>query len=103
MSVRLSIVVPVVDDDPRLAAVLRDVAPRSSDDVEVFALPIVTFTALADLCIDAGVQTFTSNATPGGGTISGSGVTDNGNGTYDFDPAAAFSLAFFVRHISYFQ
>ena len=28
----------------------------ASDDVEVFALPSVTFTALSDLCLDAGVQ-----------------------------------------------
>ena len=28
----------------------------ASDDVEVFDLPVVTFTALADLCLDAGVQ-----------------------------------------------
>ena len=27
-----------------------------SDNVEVFALPLVSFTALADLCVDAGIQ-----------------------------------------------
>ena len=61
----------------------------ATDDIEVFALPTVTFTALADLCIDAGEQTGLSGGSPGGGVYSGSGVTDNGDGTYDFDPAAA--------------
>ncbi|WP_415374175.1 T9SS type A sorting domain-containing protein [Patiriisocius sp. Uisw_017] len=62
----------------------------ASDDVEVFALPVVTFTALTDLCIDAGVQTSLGGATPAGGIYSGSGVTDDGNGmTYSFDPATA--------------
>ena len=61
-----------------------------TDDVEVFALPVVTFTAPADLCIDAGVQATLGGATPAGGVYSGPGVTDNGNGTdYDFDPASA--------------
>ena len=62
----------------------------ASDDVEVFALPTVTFTALADLCIDAGVQAGLGGGTPTGGVYSGPGVTDDGNGmTYSFDPAAA--------------
>ena len=45
-----------------------------TDDVEVFALPILAFTALADLCIDAGVQTGQGGATPSGagGVYSGS-------------------------------
>ena len=62
----------------------------ASDDVEVFALPVVTFTAPADLCIDAGVQAGLGGGTPTGGVYSGPGVTDDGNGmTYSFDPAAA--------------
>ncbi|SNR78363.1 T9SS type B sorting domain-containing protein [Lutibacter flavus] len=62
----------------------------TSDDIEVFALPTVTFTAPADLCIDAGVQTGLGGGTPMGGVYSGPGVTDDGNGmTYSFDPAAA--------------
>ncbi len=62
----------------------------ASDNVEVFALPTVTFTAPADLCIDAGVQTAQGGGTPTGGVYSGPGVTDDGNGmTYSFDPAAA--------------
>ena len=62
----------------------------ASDDVEEFALPVVTFTAPADLCIDAGVQAGLGGGTPTGGVYSGPGVTDDGNGmTYSFDPAAA--------------
>ncbi|WP_034062622.1 T9SS type A sorting domain-containing protein [Lacinutrix jangbogonensis] len=62
----------------------------ASDDVEVFGLPVVTFTALADLCIDSGVQSGLGSGTAIGGVYSGTGVTDDGNGmTYSFDPAAA--------------
>ena len=62
----------------------------SNDVVEVFALPSLTFTAPADLCIDAGVQTGLGSGTPTGGVYSGTGVTDDGNGTtYSFDPAVA--------------
>ena len=57
--------------------------------VEVFALPIVSFTAPADLCVDAGAQTNLNGGTPSGGAFTGSGVTDNGDGTYNFDPATA--------------
>jgi hypothetical protein len=56
----------------------------------VFALPTVTFTAPADLCIDAGIQSGLGSGTAVGGVYSGTGVTDDGNGTtYSFDPAAA--------------
>jgi hypothetical protein len=62
----------------------------TSDDVEVFGLPNVNFTALADICIDAGVQAGLGGGTPTGGVYSGPGVTDDGNGmTYSFDPATA--------------
>jgi hypothetical protein len=62
----------------------------ATDDIEVFALPMVTFSALADLCLNAGVQVGLGGGTPTGGVYSGSGVTDDGNGmTYNFDPAAA--------------
>ena len=64
----------------------------ATDDVGVFALPTPSFTALADLCIDAGVQSGLGGGSPSGGVYSGSGVTDDGNGmTYSFDPAAAGS------------
>jgi Putative metal-binding motif/Secretion system C-terminal sorting domain/HYR domain len=59
----------------------------ATDNVEVFAL--TTFTAPANLCIDAGIQTNLGGGSPAGGTYSGAGVTDNGNGTYDFDPGIA--------------
>ncbi len=62
----------------------------ANDAVEVFVLPSVTFTALADLCINSGVQTGLGSGSPTGGVYSGTGVTDDGNGTtYSFDPAAA--------------
>ena len=62
----------------------------ATDNVEVFALPTVTFTALADLCIDAGVQTGLGSGSATGGVYSGPGVTDDGNGmTYSFNPALA--------------
>jgi hypothetical protein len=67
-------------------------AASATDDVEVFALPAVTFTAPADLCIDAGVQADLGGGLPSGagGVYSGTGVTDDGNGlTYSFDPAPA--------------
>ncbi|MFT5860865.1 MAG: hypothetical protein ACI865_002981, partial [Flavobacteriaceae bacterium] len=61
----------------------------ANDNVVVFALPTVTFTAPSDLCIDAGVQAGLGSGTPTGGVYSGPGVTDDGNGnTYSFDPAA---------------
>jgi len=53
-------------------------------------LPVVSFTAPADLLISDGVQAGLGGGTPAGGVYSGSGVTDDGNGmTYSFDPAAA--------------
>ncbi|MFT5779943.1 MAG: hypothetical protein ACI837_002903, partial [Crocinitomicaceae bacterium] len=62
----------------------------ANDNVEVFGLPVVTFTALADLCIDAGVQLALGSGLATGGVYSGLGVTDDGNGlTYSFNPAAA--------------
>ncbi|WAC01298.1 T9SS type A sorting domain-containing protein [Lacinutrix neustonica] len=65
-------------------------ADAASDDVEVFTLPTVTYMAPADLCIDAGVQTGLGGGTATGGVYSGTGVTDDGNGTtYSFDPATA--------------
>ena len=58
--------------------------------LNINADPTVTFAALADLCIDAGVQTGLSGGSPIGGVYSGDGVTDDGNGmTYSFDPVAA--------------
>ncbi|MEM1217085.1 MAG: hypothetical protein AAGJ82_15430, partial [Bacteroidota bacterium] len=58
-----------------------------TDEVEVFALPTVTFTAPADLCINAGVQTGLGGGTPPQGTVAsdngaytGPGVTDDNNG-----------------------
>jgi hypothetical protein len=59
-------------------------------DIEVNDLPVITFADPADVCIDAGVQTIIGGATPAGGVYSGTGVTDNGDGTsFDFDPSIA--------------
>jgi hypothetical protein len=54
-----------------------------------FALPTVTFTAPADLCIDAGIQSGLE-AELHWWCLFWNWVTDDGNGTtYSFDPAAA--------------
>ncbi len=59
-------------------------------DIEVFALPGPSFTAPADLCIDAGIQTGLGGGSPSGGVYSGPGVSDDGNGsTYSFNPGVA--------------
>ncbi|MEM9820268.1 MAG: hypothetical protein AAF985_04325, partial [Bacteroidota bacterium] len=55
-----------------------------------FADPVVTFTAPDDLCENAGIQTSLGGGLPEGGTYSGPGVMDDGNGmTFTFDPALA--------------
>ena len=60
------------------------------DEVAVFAVPTVMFTAPGDVCLDAGVQMNLGGSTPVGGVYSGPGVTDDGNGlTYSFDPLSA--------------
>jgi hypothetical protein len=61
------------------------------DEVEVFALPAVAFTAPApDVCVEDAVQTGLGGGTPTGGVYSGTGVTDDGNGmTFSFDPTAS--------------
>ncbi|WP_411894395.1 hypothetical protein, partial [Winogradskyella sp. A2] len=63
---------------------------RTAVSLTINALPTVTFTALADLPSDTGIQTSQGGGTPSGGVYSGTGVTDDGNGTtYSFDPALA--------------
>ena len=52
-------------------------------------LPTVEFVAFGEIEIDAGIQYNLSGGSPDGGTYSGPGVNDNGDGTYDFDPVAA--------------
>ncbi|MEN0003328.1 MAG: hypothetical protein AAF798_04270, partial [Bacteroidota bacterium] len=61
----------------------------ATDDITVIAANSTTFSALADLCIDAGVQMNVSGGTPSGGSFSGPGVTDNTDGTYNFSPGVA--------------
>ncbi len=61
-----------------------------TQDIEVFPLPNPTFNDPTDVCIDAGIQTINSGASPTGGVFSGTGVTDNADGvTYDFNPLVA--------------
>jgi hypothetical protein len=60
----------------------------ASDDLEI-RFTTVTFTAPADLCIDAGIQSGLGSGTATGGIYSGTGVTDDDGETYSFDPAAA--------------
>ena len=58
--------------------------------LQIFDLPSLSFSAPANVCIDAGVQNGLSGASPIGGIYSGTGVTDDGNGnTFSFDPAIA--------------
>ena len=53
----------------------------ATDDILVNDLPVVSMTvAGTGTCITAGVQTGRGGGTPTGGTYSGPGVTDDGNG-----------------------
>jgi len=65
---------------------------NSADDTyEVFLIPVVAFTALADICLHACVQASVGGGTPTGGIYSGPGVTDDGNGMpSSFDPARSW-------------
>ncbi|PKA83874.1 extracellular elastinolytic metalloproteinase [Ulvibacter sp. MAR_2010_11] len=63
-----------------------------SDGTEAFDTPsgLATFTAPDDVCANSPVLTGLSGGSPLGGVYSGTGVTDDGNGsTYSFDPVAA--------------
>ncbi|MRT16045.1 T9SS type A sorting domain-containing protein [Vitellibacter sp. q18] len=63
-----------------------------SDGTQAFDTPSQTaaLSVLEELCATSGVQTGLSGGTPSGGTYSGPGVTDDGNGsTFTFDPAVA--------------
>jgi uncharacterized repeat protein (TIGR01451 family) len=56
-------------------------------NITINSLPIVTFTAPAAIRLDAGIQTGLGGAKPIGGIYSGTGITDDGNGsTYSIDP-----------------
>ena len=65
-------------------------AGNASDNIEVFALPIVSFVAPSNLCLNTLGQIGLGGGTPAGGVYDGVGVTDDGNGmTYSFDPSIA--------------
>ncbi|NQY30117.1 MAG: hypothetical protein HRT69_11675, partial [Flavobacteriaceae bacterium] len=74
----------------RTYSCLRTCSIDATDTIEVFDVPTVTFTALSDVSLNAGIQTGLGGASPSGGVYDGLGVTDDGNGmTYSFDPATA--------------
>ena len=64
-----------------------------SDGTQAFDLPpgtAVFNNSIESLCITEGIQTGLGGGTPVGGTYSGIGVSDDGNGsTYTFDPSIA--------------
>lgn len=64
-----------------------------SDGTEAFDLPPGTAqfnNSVPEVCITSGVQTGLTGGSPSGGVYSGTGVTDDGNGsTYSFDPSVA--------------
>jgi len=63
-----------------------------SDGTEAFDTPsgMASFTAPNDVCANEMILTGLSGGTPSGGVYSGTGVTDDGNGsTYSFDPQVA--------------
>ena len=63
-----------------------------SDGTQAFDTPSQTasLSVLEEVCATSGVQTGLTGGTPNGGTYSGPGVTDDGNGsTFSFDPAVA--------------
>ncbi|MGE0636401.1 MAG: T9SS type A sorting domain-containing protein [Bacteroidia bacterium] len=63
-------------------------ANTSTQSVTVVAVPTVSFTGLVgDYCVNDASVTLTGNQS--GGTFSGPGITDNGNGTASFSPTAA--------------
>ncbi len=63
-----------------------------SDGTQAFDTPsqIASLTVLEEVCASSEILTDLGGGTPNGGTYSGPGVTDNGNGsTFTFDPATA--------------
>ncbi|MEM6395007.1 MAG: DNRLRE domain-containing protein [Bacteroidota bacterium] len=62
---------------------------KATVEVEVLEPPMVTFIAPDDLCVDEGIQENLQGGSPFGGMYSGPGVSDNGDGTFDLDPATA--------------
>ncbi|MEL6867698.1 MAG: T9SS type A sorting domain-containing protein, partial [Bacteroidota bacterium] len=67
-----------------------DCRPSSLATLSVNAFPIIDFPNLGTSCINAGIQAGLGQATPTGGTYSGPGVTNDGNGqTFTFDPTVA--------------
>ncbi|MFK7807695.1 MAG: hypothetical protein AB8F74_07860, partial [Saprospiraceae bacterium] len=94
--------IPTADPTTYIYAILspppNDPTCRPFDETIIAVTsPTVAFTALADLCLNDGIQAGQGGGTPSQGTVigdmgmySGPGVSDDGNGmTYSFDPAVA--------------
>lgn len=63
-----------------------------SDGTQAFDTPsqLATLSVLEEVCASSEILTDLGGGAPSGGTYSGTGVTDNGNGsTFTFDPATA--------------
>jgi len=61
----------------------------ATDGTEAFDLPpntVIFETTLDTTCETQGIQTGLSGGSPAGGVYSGDGVSDKGDGTFDFDP-----------------
>ncbi len=73
-----------------------------TDGTEAFDLP-PTFSGLnvvEEVCLSGGVQSGLSGGNPAGGVYSGTGVTDDGNGTtFTFDPSVAGTGAVTVSYM----
>ncbi|WP_211362150.1 M36 family metallopeptidase [Aequorivita antarctica] len=70
---------------------IQGTSASKTDGTEAFDLP-PTFSSLNtidEVCLSDGIQTGLSGGNPAGGIYSGTGVTDDGNGTtFTFDPSA---------------
>ncbi|NNE26634.1 MAG: HYR domain-containing protein, partial [Saprospiraceae bacterium] len=61
-----------------------------SDGIEDFTSPVPSFTlSLDSICNSDGIQTLSGGSTLKAGSYMGPGVSDNGDGTFDFDPNLA--------------
>lgn len=85
-----------VDANPLIIAILdatptdAECRPFATNTRQVNFKPFVSLPAPGNFCSDAGQQTGLGNVAPTGGTFSGPGITDDGNGsTYSLDPATA--------------
>ncbi|MFW6289414.1 MAG: immunoglobulin domain-containing protein, partial [Mariniphaga sp.] len=70
-----------------------------TEDLTVAPLPVVSITDLdATYCQSDPAETITGTPTDANGVFTGTGITDNGNGTALFDPAAAGNGTFTITY-----